>query len=262
MTGSDTVELAAARLRDAEQRLVPCLPIRDLFDPLDIASAYAVQQRNLDVRFAAGRTRVGRKIGLTSAAVQNQLGVKQPDSGSLLDDMIVAGGVVPAGRLLQPRVEAEIAFWLARDLPDAAGLDEVADAIGDACAAIEIVDSRVRNWDISIVDTVADNASSGMFVVSDHRVPLAEVDVLGAEMSMTRNGEVVSTGTGAACLGHPLQAVLWLARAAASLGQPLRAGELILSGALGPLVPVEPGDAVHAEITGLGGVDVRFDRGE
>ncbi|HLY34399.1 MAG TPA: fumarylacetoacetate hydrolase family protein, partial [Jatrophihabitantaceae bacterium] len=138
----------------------------------------------------------------------------------------------------------------------------VAAAIGSAVAAIEIVDSRIAGWDISIVDTVADNASSGMFAVSGQRVPFEDVDVLAARMSMTRNGEVVSTGTGAACLGHPLNAVLWLARAAAGLGEPLLAGELVLSGALGPLVPVEPGDHVRAEITGLGSVDVQFSREE
>jgi 2-keto-4-pentenoate hydratase len=146
--------------------------------------------------------------------------------------------------------------------PDVETIDEIAECIDVAAVAIEIVDSRIAGWDISIVDTVADNASSGMFVVSDHRVPLGEVDVFGAEMSMTRNGELVSAGNGSACLGHPLNAVLWLARAAASLGQPLQAGELILSGALGPLVSVEPGDSVHADITGLGPVAVRFDRGD
>jgi 2-keto-4-pentenoate hydratase len=250
---------AADRLRDAETRLVPCPPVRELLADTDIDAAYAVQRLNHDRRFAAGATLVGRKIGLTSAAVQNQLGVDQPDSGYLFDDMAVVGGVVPAGRLLQPRVEAEIAFWLERDLPgDVGSIDEVATAIGSAVAAIEIVDSRILCWDISIVDTVADNASSGMFVVSEQRVPLDQVDLIGATMSMARNGDVVSTGTGAACLGHPLNAVLWLARASARLGRPLRAGELVLSGALGPLVPVTAGDAVRAEITGLGSVEVQF----
>jgi 2-keto-4-pentenoate hydratase len=263
MTGTDSVESAAARLRDAELSGVPCAPVRDVLGTSDIAAAYAVQRRNLDVRYALGRRRIGRKIGLTSEAVQSQLGVTQPDSGSLLDDMDAADGVVPAGRLLQPRVEAEIAFWLERDVPaDAKTIEDVAAAIGSAVAAIEIVDSRIAGWDISIVDTVADNASSGMFAVSGQRVPFEDVDVLAARMSMTRNGEVVSTGTGAACLGHPLNAVLWLARAAAGLGEPLLAGELVLSGALGPLVPVEPGDHVRAEITGLGSVDVQFSREE
>ena len=259
MTVTDFIASAAARLREAEGSLVPCAPIRDLLGDRDIAAAYEVQRTNLEYRFTGGDRRIGRKIGLTSEAVQSQLRVDQPDSGSLLESMRVVGGVVAPGRLLQPRVEAEIAFWLARDIsPACTSIDDVAMSIGSAVAAIEIVDSRISNWDISIVDTVADNASSGLFALSDHPVPLAELDVLGAAMSMTRNGEVVSIGTGAACLGHPLNAVLWLARAAADLGEPLRAGELILSGALGPLVPVAPGDRVRAEITGLGVVELQF----
>ena len=260
MTGTEVVERAAQRLRDAAGRGVPCLPIRDLVSDGDVATAYAVQRRNLDLRVAGGARRVGRKIGLTSAAVQNQLGVTQPDTGWLFDDMAVpSGGIVPAGRLLQPRVEAEVAFWLAADIPaDVDSIDDVRAAISTVVAAIEIVDSRVRDWDISIVDTVADNASSGMFVIADHRVPIADIDPQEVWMTMRRNGEVVSTGSGTACLGDPLNAVLWLARASAQLGDPLRRGELILSGALGPLVPAGPGDHVRAELSGLGTVDVRF----
>jgi 2-keto-4-pentenoate hydratase len=263
MAGTGLIELAATRLRLAAELGVPCAPVRDLLGSSDISAAYQVQHRNLEQRMAAGARRVGRKIGLTSQAVQAQLGVDQPDSGSLLDDMLAIKGVVPAGRLLQPRVEAEIAFRLSRDVPpDVETIDEIAECIDVAAVAIEIVDSRIAGWDISIVDTVADNASSGMFAVSPRGVPLADIDLLGTEMSMTRNGELVSTGTGAACLGHPLNAVLWLARAAAGLGEPLRAGELILSGALGPLVPVSAGDVVRAEISGLGAVEVQFHEGE
>ncbi len=151
MTGTEVVERAAQRLRDAAGRGVPCLPIRDLVSDGDVATAYAVQRRNLDLRLAGGARRVGRKIGLTSAAVQNQLGVTQPDTGWLFDDMAVpSGGTVPAGRLLQPRVEAEVAFWLAADIPaDVDSIDDVRAVISTAVAAIEIVDSRVRDWDIS-----------------------------------------------------------------------------------------------------------------
>ena len=255
----NAVAQAAARLRDAEQALVPCAPVRDLLGDGDVEAAYAVQRVNHELRFAAGARLIGRKIGLTSEAVQRQLGVGQPDSGYLFGDMAVVDGTVPPGRLLQPRVEAEIAFWLARDVPGAvASTDDVLAAIDSAVAAIEIVDSRIAGWDISIVDTVADNASSGMFVVSEHRVDPTELDLLGVAMSMSRNDEVVSTGSGAACLGNPLNAVLWLAQTSARLGRPLRAGELVLSGALGPLVPVGPGDDVRAEITGLGPVRVAF----
>jgi 2-keto-4-pentenoate hydratase len=255
---TDVVTEAATRLRTAQESGEPCPPVRDLLGSSDVGLAYQVQRLNLEARFAAGRTVVGRKIGLTSAAVQRQLGVDQPDFGSLLDDMRV-DGVVPAGRLLQPKVEAEIAFRLGRDLTGALeSVDEVAGAVEAAYAAIEIVDSRVSGWDITIVDTVADNASSGLFVVSGTAVPVAAVDLIGAPMSLSRNGVVESTGTAAACLGNPLNALLWLARTAQDLGEPLRAGEIVLSGALGPMAAVSPGDRVHAEIGGLGAVEVAF----
>jgi 2-keto-4-pentenoate hydratase len=256
---TDVVTAAAARLRGARESGRPCPPVRDLLGSTDVELAYRVQQANLATEFAIGRTVVGRKIGLTSPAVQQQLGVDQPDFGSLLDDMRVQGAV-PAGRLLQPKVEAEIAFVLARDLTgDLETIQDVAAAVESAYAAIEIVDSRVAGWDITIVDTVADNASSGMFTVSPTAVPLTDVDLTGARMSLARNEVVESTGTAAACLGNPLNALLWLARTARSLGEPLRAGEVVLSGALGPMVAVVPGDRVHAEIDGLGPVEVRFD---
>ncbi len=260
MTRNELVELAAARLRSATESNKPCPPVRDLLGDADLSSAYQVQQLNLARRLADGAVRVGRKIGLTSEAVQQQLGVDQPDFGSLLDEMRVnPSGTVAAGRLLQPKVEAEVAFWLAADLTGGlSSVAEIAAAVGSVAVAIEIVDSRVAGWDISIVDTVADNASSGMFVVSQTRVPLAELDVAAVEMSLYRNGAVASTGTGVACLGNPLNAVLWLARTAQRLGEPLRAGEIVLSGALGPMVAVSPGDHARAEVSQLGAVEVNF----
>ena len=259
-TLASSIDAAAARLRRAADEGRPCPPVRDLLGTTDIALAYGVQEANLVIALEAGRRRIGRKIGLTSPAVQQQLGVDQPDFGSLLDDMaVLPGGAVPAGRLLQPKVEAEVAFWLDRDLDGP--LDSVADvrpAVSAVASAIEIVDSRIEGWDISIVDTVADNASSGLFVVSDRRIPLADVDPVEVRMSLTHNGVAASSGTGAACLGDPLLAVLWLARAAAELGDPLRAGEVVLSGALGPMVAVAPGDHVRAELSVLGSVEVTF----
>lgn len=254
------VERASARLAQAVATATPCAPVRDLLDTGDIATAYRVQARGIDARVAAGAHRIGRKIGLTSPVVQAQLGVDSPDFGSLLDDMAIAsGGRVPAGTLLQPRIEAEVAFVLTADLDMADPTPaQLAAAVATAHPALEIVDSRIAGWDISLADTIADNASSGRFVLGDG-VPLAAVDTLAVEMELDRDGQVVSTGNGTACLGGPLVALAWLARTAAALGDPLRGGEVVLSGALGPMVPVTPGETYTARITGLGSVSVTFE---
>lgn len=254
------IDEAARRLASAARLREPCPPVRDLLGVDDVAMAYAVQERLIGARIAAGDERVGRKIGLTSTAVQQQLGVDQPDFGTLLRSMRLGQfDVVPAGALLQPRIEAEVAFVLSADV-DAADptLDDVRKAIGSAHAALEIVDSRIAGWDIRITDTVADNASSGLFVLSDVGVELDDLRPVDVSMELRRDGEIVSTGSGAACLGDPLVAVQWLARTAAALGQPLRAGEVVLSGALGPMVPVTPGETYAAVISGLGEVQARF----
>ncbi|MER6980888.1 2-keto-4-pentenoate hydratase [Streptomyces carpinensis] len=257
---TDSIAAAAARLRQAAATGTPAAPVRDLIGRDDVRAAYAVQLQLTTERIEAGATVVGRKIGLTSAAVQEQLGVDQPDFGILFDDMEYPdGSVVPAGAVLQPRVEAEIAFVLRADLAEGPLDDaQVREAIDYAVAAVEICGSRVADWDISFGDTVADNASAGGYVLGTRRVPLAEFDPVAAEMTMTIDGETVSTGTGAACLGDPVTAVVWLARQARELGAPLRAGQVILSGALGPMRPVTPGAAVHATVTGLGAVSVTF----
>jgi 2-keto-4-pentenoate hydratase len=254
------MQIAAARLRQARVSRLPCQPVRDRIAAGDIEAAYAVQSLNLDLDYAAGRQRVGRKIGLTSPAVQQQLGVDQPDFGTLLDDMVLpAGSRVPCDVLIQPKVEAEVAFWLDADLDmRISGADDVRVAVRGACAAIEIVDSRIAGWDISLVDTIADNASSALAVVSADVVSLDAFVPRDVQMTLAHNGTVASTGTGADCLGDPLIALAWLASAAQRLGDPLRAGELVLSGALGPMVTVSPGDQVYAQISGLGAIDVSF----
>lgn len=265
MTTSDTerasaIAAAAQRLQQAAETGLPCAPVRDLFDSDDVSAAYAVQSVVIDDRLAAGATVVGRKIGLTSPAVQEWLGVDTPDFGVLLDDMEYGeDDVVPMSRLLQPRVEAEIAFVLSSDLTQGPfTAQSVRGAVTEARAAIEIVDSRVLDWDIKLGDTVADNASSGLYVVGAESRTLDDFEPVEVEMSMTCDGEVVSTGTGAACLGDPLNALAWLATAAVEYGEPLRAGQVILSGALGPVHPVTPGAVVRAEITGLGSVAATF----
>ena len=254
------IDAAAQRLQQAAVSGVPCAPVRDLIGIDDVAAAYAVQSRIISDRVAAGAAVIGRKIGLTSPAVQQWLGVDTPDFGVLLDDMeCTEDQLVPMDRLLQPRAEAEVAFVLSADLVEGPfTAASVRGAVDHVRAAIEIVDSRVSDWDIKLGDTVADNASSGLFVLGAGRRSLEDVEPVEVEMTMTCDGEQVSSGTGAACLGDPLNALAWLATAAAEYGEPLRAGQVVLSGALGPVHPVPPGAVVRADITGLGPVTARF----
>lgn len=254
------VHAAADRLTEAGRTSVPCEPVRDLLGEEDIDLAYEVQQQLTERRLAEGARIVGRKIGLTSPAVQQQLGVDRPDFGVLFDDMdVTALDEVPSDRLLQPKAEAEIAFVLSADL-DADDLDlaAVRAAVDYAVAALEIVDSRVGDWNIKITDTVADNASSGLYVLGTDRLNLDEFEPVDATMRMYVDDELVSEGNGAACLGDPLNALLWLARTAREFGNPLRAGQVVLSGALGPMVPAPRGVTVRAEISSLGTVTAKF----
>lgn len=253
-------EAAAERLVDAARRRVPCAPVRELLPDGDLDDGYEVQ-RIVHAHTSAGRRRVGRKIGLTSAAVQRQMGVDTPDFGVLFADMAHGDAEpIPFDELLQPRVEAEVAFVLGADLPEGVVTGpELLRAVDFVLPAIEVVDSRIADWDISIFDTVADNASSGRFVTGGSPRSLRDVDDLrSCEMALRAEGEVVSSGTGADCLGHPLNAVVWLANTVAQRGEPLRAGEVVLSGSLGPLVPVRPGLTYEAELRGLGSVRATF----
>lgn len=243
----------ALRLRDAyTSGAVP--PLRDGLDPVDADGAYAIQTINTRIWEAEGRRIVGRKAGLTAKAVQQQLGVSQPDFGVLFDDMAVAdGGMLDPARCLQPKAEAEIAFVLGKDLPCPDTTPEmVADAVATVHAAIEIVDSRIADWKITFADTVADNGSSAFFVLGREGHPLAGLDLFTCGMVMEINGAIVSLGAGAAALGHPLNAAAWLARTLAGRGEPLKAGDILLAGALGPMVALVPGDHVCARVGGLG----------
>ncbi|MFG2948403.1 2-keto-4-pentenoate hydratase [Streptomyces adustus] len=250
---------AASRLAAAAEGRTPCAPVRDLLGTEDLDAAYRVQRLLVDRRLNGGARVTGRKIGLTSPAVQRQLGVDQPDFGVLFDDMDLSGREVPAGLLLQPKVEAEIAFVLGADL-DSAELTptDVRAAVAWAVPALEIVDSRIEGWDITLTDTVADNASSGLYVLGENRLALDAFEPRATTMRMHVNDTLVSEGDGAACLGDPLNALLWLARTAHAFGDPLRAGQVVLSGALGPMAAVTAGDRVHAEISGLGTVSATF----
>ncbi|GAB7003328.1 fumarylacetoacetate hydrolase family protein [Nocardioides sp. AN3] len=258
--GSPAIAEAALRLREAAKSGHAVAPVRDLIGRDDVEAAYAVQRINVDARLADGAIVVGRKIGLTSEAVQQQIGVDQPDFGVLLDDMAFGDGdAVPFGAVLQPRAEAEVAFVLGEDLAEGELDDEqVRGAIDYAVAAIEVCGSRVADWDISFGDTVADNASSGVYVLGGERKTLDDFTPAEVTMSMTIDGVEVSVGNGAACLGDPLNAVAWLARKAREFGDPLRAGQVILSGALGPMRPITPGADVTVSISGLGTVSATF----
>jgi len=265
---ADPAAIAAAteRLAQALETRVPCTAVRDLIGTDDLPAAYAVQQGLVQKRLAGGVTVVGRKIGATSKAVQDQLGVDQPDFGYLLSDMDVSYGTggtpISMSTLLQPRVEAEVAFRLSRDIDvpeDQITIELVREAVDLALPALEIVDSRIEGWDIKFTDTVADNASSGLYVIGDTGLPLTEIEPREVEMSLTINDEERSAGNGAACLGDPLEALRWLAIQAARFGDPLCAGHLVLSGALGPFVPFAAGDRVTASISGFAPLTVSFE---
>lgn len=251
----------ADRLDTALRSASSIPPIKDELPVGDLDFAYAIQEVNTQRALSEGRRLVGRKIGLTSPAVQRQLGVDQPDFGMLFDDMSVdENGLVPAGKLIQPKVEAEIGFVLKSDLPhERMTISEVMSAIDYALPCLEIVDSRIADWKISILDTIADNASSGLFVTGTDKVDISDLDLRLCGMVIELDGEPVSTGAGAAYLGNPLNAVKWLAETMVKTGRPLKAGDLVLSGALGPMYPALPGQCFEARISGLGSVRVNFE---
>jgi 2-oxopent-4-enoate/cis-2-oxohex-4-enoate hydratase len=235
-------------------------PLTARHDGITIDDAYRVQQRMLSRRLAAGERVIGKKIGVTSRAVMNMLGVFQPDFGYLLDGMLVnEGDSIDAATLIQPKAEGEIAFVLKRDLmgPGVGNADVLA-ATECVMPCFEIVDSRIRDWKIRIQDTVADNASCGVFVLGDRALDPRRIDLATCGMVLEKNGEIVATGAGAAALGSPLNAVAWLANTLGRLGIGLKAGEVVLSGALAAMFPAARGDNFRVSIGGLGGCSVRF----
>jgi 2-keto-4-pentenoate hydratase len=248
-----THEDLALRLRNA-YKLGAIAPMRDGLDPKDAQGAYAIQALNTRVWKNAGRRVVGRKIGLTAKTVQAQLGVDEPDFGVLFEDMVLEdGGELQSSQVIQPKAEAEVALVLGREMHNArAGLHDVIAATAYVVPAIEIVDSRIADWKITFADTVADNGSSAFLVLGKTPVALSGLDLETCGMVLEQNRRVTSIGVGAACLGHPLAAAAWLIRTLSAAGETLQAGDIILTGALGPMVSIRPADVVSARIGGLG----------
>ena len=257
-----SVETVALALREAELSKNAIAPVRPQLggESADVNIAYAVQEANTQRALAEGRLLVGRKIGLTSVAVQKQLGVDSPDFGMLFADMSYGDGeAIPAGLLIQPKVEAEIALIINKDLTqEKHTYADIISATEYALPAVEVVDSRIENWKISLIDTVADNASSAAYVLGSRPVKLENLDLVNCRMTMTRAGEVVSQGVGKACLSNPLNAAVWLADEMVRRGRPLLAGDIILTGALGPMVVAHAGDEFLVEIEGFGSVTAAF----
>lgn len=260
MNGAE-VERLGDELYAALRARTPIAPLAGRVPGLTIDDAYLVSKRLLDRRIADGERVVGKKIGVTSDAVQKMLGVFQPDFGFLTDAMLFeSGATIPIGStLIQPRAEGEIAFVLDTDL-SGPGVTEADVLVATRCVrpCFEIVDSRILDWKIGICDTVADNASSGVFVLGADEADPRSVDLVGCRIRVDKNGARLSEGVGSAALGSPAYCVAWLANTLARFGIPLKAGEIILSGSLVPLEPVRAGDRMHLTLEGLGEASVEF----
>lgn len=261
MLSRATREQLAADLAEAERTRVPLGPLTAAHPDIDVVDAYEIQLINIRQRVAEGATVVGHKVGLSSKAMQQMMGVDEPDYGHLLADMEVFEGIpVPAGRYLYPRVEVEVGFILADDLPGAGCTeDDVLAATAAFAPAIELIDTRITDWKIGLCDTIADNASSAGFVLGAARVSPKDVDIQGIDATLTRNGEVVAEGRSDAVLGNPVTAVAWLARKVDGFGVRLRAGDIVLPGSCTRAIDVRPGDDFLADFAGLGTVRLSFE---
>lgn len=259
MATTEDLIFAAQDLYDALISGTSIPPLTDTYKDISIDDAYYVSSLLRDKRISDGETEIGKKIGITSDAVMNMLGVDQPDFGFLTDTMWAKDNVVDTSTMILPRAEAEIAFKLKSDLKGPGITEKDVLAATDAVAAcFEVVDSRVKDWKIKIQDTIADNASCGTMAISPNWVDPKTVDLVGCKAIVTKNGKPLSEGVGAATLGSPLKAVAWLANTLGERGIPFRAGEIILSGSLVPLEPVVAGDKMHVSIEGLGDCEVSF----
>jgi 2-keto-4-pentenoate hydratase len=260
ITEASELDRLAAALRAAHTDRVPIEPLTEVVPGLAIADAYGIQRRLVKAWTDAGRRVIGRKIGLTSAAMQRQLGVDRPDFGVIVDDMLIEdGATVDRGRFIAPRIEPELAFLLAHDLR---GTDvqpaDVLDAARYVAPALEIIDSRITDWRISIADTIADNASSGAVVVGAP-VEITAVRLRGMGCILRGDGEIRATGAGGAVLGSPLVAIAWLVRTLAEFGEGLRAGDLVIPGSMTPAQPATDARGWTADFEGAGRVRVEFE---
>lgn len=254
------IQKIGQQLHQALQSGEPLAPLTDSHPDMTLEQAYAVQLAMIQPRLDAGAKVIGKKIGVTSKVVMNMLKVGQPDFGHLLSDMLYSdGGAIEASSLIAPKAEGEIAFLLKEDLQGpGVTVADVLRATASVMPCFEIVDSRIRDWKIQIQDTVADNASAAAFVLGDSAVDPRNVDLACVGMTLEKNGEIVATGAGAAALGHPANAVAWLANTLGKLGIGLKAGEVILSGSLAAMVPVQAGDQLRISLGGIGSASVRF----
>lgn len=250
---------AAELLRVAEHDREPIKPLVEHYPDIDAVDAYEIQLINIRRRLGAGRRVLGHKVGLSSSAMQQMMGVDEPDYGHLLDDMRLTGST-RAADYLYPRVEVEVAFLLGADLPgEGCTVRDVLDATEAVAPSIELIDSRIADWRISLPDTIADNASSAGYVLGDARVAPSDVDLLGVGVTLRRGGDVVAQGRSDAVLGNPAIAVAWLAGKVASFGVRLKAGDVVLPGSCTRAIDARPGDSFHAEFDGLGEVSLSFE---
>ncbi len=260
MLSDDQRRQAANALAAAERDSAAIDPLTQTLHGIDVEDAYVIQVLQVGDRLAEGRQLQGFKVGLTAAAMQEMLGVAEPDYGHLLDDMFVAdGGTIPASRLCAPRAEVEVAFVL-KDRLQGPGVsaNDVIEATAHLKPAIEVIDSRIRDWKIKLPDTIADNASSARVVVGSGAVPVGAVDLPAIGAVLRRNGQIVETGTGSAVMGNPAEAVAWLANTLHAFGVTLEPGWLVLPGSCTRAVDVAPGDLIEGEFDGLGRVRVSF----
>lgn len=260
MTSKSLREEAALALHESESSRKPIPPLVARWPELTVEDAYEIQRINIDRRVQAGAAIRGHKVGLSSRAMQEMMGVREPDYGHLLDEMFVfESDSVAVDELIQPRVEIEVAFVLGASLPTrGCNVADVIRATEFVLPAIEIIDSRIADWQIGIVDTIADNASSARVVLGGNPVRLEDVDVRSIGAALRLNGAIVETGTAAAVLGNPVTAVAWLARTIGTFGVSLEPGHVVLPGSCTRAVPVQAGDAVRADFDTLGHVDVSF----
>ncbi len=261
MLSVQTRDELAADLAEAERSRVPIAPLTDRNPTIDVVDAYEIQLINIRQRVAEGARVVGHKVGLSSKAMQQMMGVDEPDYGHLLDEMQAFEDTpVKAGSYLYPRVEVEVGFVLAEDLPGAECTeDDVLAATAAFAPSIELIDTRITDWKIKLCDTIADNASSAGFVLGAGRVAPETVDIQSIDAVLTRNGEVVANGRSDAVLGNPVTAVAWLARKVESFGVRLRKGDIVLPGSCTRAIDARPGDHFVAEFDGLGSVRLTFE---